>query len=219
MIKKGKIKTILDAFTKESKIDKDILKNRRSICEVCPYNSNNVDSKDLSTVNKARKKVISSPFCTACGCQINEKTLSETEECGLSYINKIPKWNRVKLETVGKLDFNILNKSVEFSNVYIEESVYVLDLGNVEKSSSIINTKLILNNITNFDILSITPSCGSCTSVDYNKLDSNNLELNINLDISKLPNGRIHKNVYIVYTLNNNNTNTSQIRIVGNVKN
>lgn len=80
MEKVGKIQTIVRAFTQKSNIDENILRKRREICSSCPLNS--LNKEKTGVFEEIRKTVVKKPFCTACGCQIEQKTASETEVCG-----------------------------------------------------------------------------------------------------------------------------------------
>ena len=136
MKKVDKTQTIIRAFTTESDIDKDLLKYREKICGGCEFNSENMTEESLGLFSKMRKKTLgeSNPFCTACGCQINEKIRQETEECGLVYKGLPPKWNRIKLETIGNSDLDIINKSVYYMNVdlTVDGENYVLYFGEIK---------------------------------------------------------------------------------------
>lgn len=206
MEKVGNLETIKRAFLDESNIDKEVLEKRREICNTCEYNSLNIDEKELTLVQKARKKLHKDPFCTACGCQILEKTSQETEECGLAGVGKTPKWFRVKLETVSRMDLDIINQSINKMNIDLtpDKKYYQIDLGRVKMDVDS-EIQFLLKSKSNFKMIMnhVTPSCGSCTNSSFKTLDDNTVQVNLSLNLQEIPFGKFTKNVYLGYDLRN----------------
>lgn len=205
MEKVNKLKTIARAFTQESTIDEKILENRRQICFGCEFNSENVSPDKLTFIDKARKKTLgeNNPFCTACGCQINQKTTQETEQCGATEKGLPAKWFRVKLETVDKLDLNFINKSVDEVNLDldIKGRYYGIYFGETTNTVKLIRILIQSKSGIKFDIDYIKPACNSCTEVNYSKLDSNTYQVDIELNLPIIDANSFTKNIYFSYNV------------------
>lgn len=221
MKKVSKILTVARAFTSTSTIDETILKQRREICSTCDFNSNNVESKDMGFIEKARKKLLDNePFCTACGCQVNEKTSQDTEECGLSEKGLKPKWNRLKLETTNRLDLNLINKSSEYVNIDLAKNklAFEINYGEVNKETLSEIEFLLKSKVgVEFSMTKFRPSCGSCTKATYEKIDSHTYKANVKLNTTNMMSGLFRKTIYLTYKLNNLER-TSEIKLVGTTK-
>lgn len=220
MKKISKAKTIVRAFTQDSDIDPIILEKRRSICSICPHNSENTDQKELGLIDKARKKLLKDePFCIACGCQINEKTTQETEECGLAEKGLPPKWNRVKIETVDKIEIDIINKSPEIINMDLskDDKFFVFDFGEINKEDNQ-SFEVILKTKDNYtlEVKYFTPSCNSCTSSTCERIDSFSYSAKVKLNTDKLS-GKFAKNIYFAYTVRGK-YKKNRIKMIGIVK-
>lgn len=70
---------------------KPYVRERRQICNNCPYNSKN---GKIGSVRDAMLVLANTftRYCTACGCGIAFKTSVPSAECGLAEIGKEPKW-------------------------------------------------------------------------------------------------------------------------------
>ncbi|MCA9749977.1 MAG: hypothetical protein KC414_12785 [Romboutsia sp.] len=220
MEKVGKVKTIVKAFTEKSDINDEILEFRRSICGGCEFNSENVDTKKMSFIEQARKKVLNGePFCTACGCQINEKTSRGTEECGLAEKGLVPKWNRVKLETVSKIEVDIINNSYKQVNIdlSVDKKSFVIQYGEIE-SNKIEEIELLIKakEGKHLEMKYFTPSCGACTSSSYIKIDKNTYKVKLELNTAKL-NDVFSKNVYFAYNIGTQ-YRKNRIQLKGKIK-
>lgn len=204
MEKVGNLETIKRAFLEDSDIDKKVLEDRRAICNGCEFNSLNINDEGLTLVQKARKKLHKDPFCTACGCQILEKTTQETEECGLASVGKTPKWFRVKLETVGRFDLDIINNSIDKMNIDLttDKKYYQIDIGKVQsnKDSEIEFLVKSKSNVV-LKMVHVTPSCGSCTNSSFEIIDDNTVKINLSLNLEEIPLGKFSKNLYLGYDL------------------
>ena len=221
MEKVNKAKVIARAFTQESNIDKNVLEHRRKICSGCEFNSDNANDKELGFIEKARKKLLKGePFCTACGCQVNEKTTQETEECGLGEKGLEPKWNRIRVETTDSLEIDLVNKSVDIVNVDLskDKKAFEISFKNIfRKDIKEICFLLQSKNKNNLEVNYVTPSCGSCTSSSFDKKDDNTCEVKVELNTSKISKGQFRKNVYIGYKINGK-YKKNQIRLTGILK-
>lgn len=168
--KLGAIPTIYRAFFGKTTIDKDIWNQRLEACNSCPFNSRN--ATELSKFNKLRSFLMEKPYCTICGCFIKEKTSSETEVCALYEQGEKPKWNRIKLEIIKPNEMNIINKTPELVNVDVSQDVYKINFGEVKRSAlKDIQFELTASdNTKSFLIRSISPGCGGCNKVRFEKV-------------------------------------------------
>lgn len=218
MEKTGKIKTIINAFYGETNIDSLELNKRREICNGCEFNSKNIENKNLNLFNKLRKTTLKNQlFCTACGCQIDEKTSQETEECGLSEKGLKPKWNRIKLEIVDKFELDLINKSPDLINIdlskggdYFEVRFGKIESNKVEKFSLELKSKD--NNY--LKVKEVKASCTFCTKVNVEEKNENTYILDISLDFTKISKGSFIKNIALKYDIGNKEK-INKIKFVG----
>ena len=184
MEKIGKIKTIVRAFTQKSNIDPDVLKKRRERCATCPLNS--LNKEKTGVFEEIRKAVISKPFCTACGCQIEQKTASETEVCGAVYLGQKPKWNRIKIETMKNTDINVINLSEDKVNLdlSIDGTHFVIECGEVNKNMELSYKFRIEGKEEVYRLYEPTPGCGYCTRVLRESIGKGIDELEVIFDLS-----------------------------------
>lgn len=218
MEKVGKIKTIYRAFTQKSNIDPEILKRRREICASCPLNSLNKEKKGV--FEEIRSTIVSKPFCTACGCQIEQKTATETECCGAVYLGQKPKWNRIKLETMNKTDINIINLSEEKANIdlALEGDHFVVECGEVDKYAPQSYSLILEGKEEEYKLFSAEPGCPFCTTIERSKpTDENGQEiknqdkLDITFNLTAEAQGvGVSKQVYLAY---NSSEGTKRTRI------
>lgn len=166
--KVGKIRTILRAFFMKSDIDPKELKRRRKICSKCPLNSKNAGH--LKWYEKIRHFVFKDkPFCTACGCQIQQKTASVTEECGMGYLGQTPKWNRLKLEleimsdNMSTTKLTLVNVTPAETNIDLVGSTPTVNLGNVPRNTVRAFEFGLECEDENFSPIRVKVGCGVCT--------------------------------------------------------
>lgn len=221
MNKTGKVKTIVRAFTGKPDVDEDVLKFRREICGGCEFNSNNIPDSELGFIEKARKKLIlGEPFCTACGCQINEKTGQSTEECGLAEKGETPKWHRIKLETTGRFELNIINESKELINLDLSENgtEFEINFGENKREGTLDISFIVESNLGVPLVLDYArPSCGICTKVDTGKISNNQYRIELTLDLTKISVGAFRKSLHLGYYLKSN-YHKQTLKLVGTLK-
>lgn len=221
MKKVNKAEIIRRAFFSKMNMDVEEIERRRGICETCPFNSKHVPTKNMSFINKARKKTLKNePFCTACNCQIKEKTASPLDECGLVEKGEPPKWNRIILETTDKKEIKIVNKSPKVVNVDITKDgdSFEVDFGEVHKlSDGNFKLELTVKEGLELDVVFANPSCKSCTTVTYIKESKSKTTLNGKVDFSKMLIGTLQKYIYLNYDVNGKNVNNT-IKLIGEIK-
>lgn len=221
MKKLNKAEIIRRAFFSKMKMDVEEVERRRSICETCPFNSKHVSSKNMSFINKARKKTLKNePFCTVCNCQIKEKTASPLDECGLVEKGETPKWNRIILETTDKKEISIVNKSPKIINLDITKDgdFFQVDFGEVHKlSDGNFELELTVKEGVELDVVFANPSCKSCTTAEFIKQGVDKTTLKVKVDFSKLLIGNLQKYIYLNYDVNGKNINNT-LKLIGEIK-
>ena len=210
MKQKSKIKTILDAFTGKVDVTPEQWKFRLEQCDGCEFNSLNIDKKDLSITEVARKTLFpNKPFCTGCGCNIDEKTSQATEECAAGKLNAPLRWNRLKVETTDQTSFNIYNQSSKLVNIGISEDgkFYEIDYGTVPRNfKEEVKFQIFVPEGDELDIESFKPSCGACTDSSYKKVSGTHYNCSVTLNISKAGKGdTFSKRVWVKYGINEKN--------------
>ena len=85
-------------------IQEEIIR-RRLICNACPFNNNNAKtSEEFKNINNGQtyKDLAERQdlHCAVCHCNVNYKTASLIEKCGLSYYNDLNPNNKQPLKWV-----------------------------------------------------------------------------------------------------------------------
>lgn len=219
MRKISKIETIASAFLSDPNVSSKILNKRREVCGSCDLNSDNVPDKNLGLVEKVRKKT-KKPFCTACGCQIFEKTTRGTEECGAVSKNLEPRWNRVIVRTINRYDLDLYSLSPDIINIDLSDdgSHYVINTGQVSVENNL-SFSFLLRGKPNLDIdiFHFKPSCGSCTNFEINKTKNNTYKVDIELNLKSILDSEFSKPIYLSYNVNGT-VKKSVIKIIGKTK-
>lgn len=194
--KLGKLGKIYEGFFGE-RVPSDIWERRKSICEVCPYNSKNV--KDLTGFDKIRN-TFTNPFCTLCKCQIHEKTGSPHEDCAAYMVNEEKKWNRIKLEVMKGLNF--INISDKDYGISLDLDTYVVDYGVVE-SNETVEVDFALENTTGTELgfTKLGLTCG-CQQGSEAYLEDGKIIVHIEINTNGVSTGGAAKPITVYYTLN-----------------
>lgn len=201
IVKKKKIKTIIDAFTGEIPKNEPWYQERLRICSTCPFNTavSGADSLFMKTLKLVDGNA---PQCKACGCYIDKKAAMKEEECGMSQIGQKPLWPALKIATQGTENVDIYNNSPEKVKMGISRSMdsYTLDYGKVDYNFDftiefLVETK---SEISDYKCYVGCP----CTKVTYLKLSDNLIRVNADFNRDSIPhNQEFTKNIYteIVY--------------------
>lgn len=212
MKQESKIKRIYQAFTEGADISEEAIQKRRDICSTCPFNSN--VSTDMTLLQKQKKALLSenNPFCTACGCQINEKTSRGSEACGLEEKGRTPKWNRINLKTVGENELDVENLSPNIANISIN---YLKDGFKVQFTENIVIGQPIVFKLKIDRDFGFNVYC-SCLS-ETKKLENNVLQIQINTN--GFSEGELLKTVEVLYKNHANKITMNKITLKGNIVN
>lgn len=109
----NRFKEIIKAYSSPVDEEQPHYKYRKSICDGCEFNTDNINPENQSIVVKGLNAFSKTSRCNACGCPLTRKCASKTSYCGLKgkIINgKVmePKWTPVEFEMRGNR-FKILN--------------------------------------------------------------------------------------------------------------
>ena len=209
MKQENKVKRIFQAFTEESDLSDDIVKQRREICNGCIFNSRNADEETMSLMQRQKKRL--GDFCLKCGCFTHKKTSRASEACGMEDVGLKPLWNRVLLKTVDDTDLDIKNLSPDICNLKISDlkENYELDFYTFEKIDQPILIEILDKDL---ETIKLSPYC-DCVTVS--KKSEDDLIYEIIVDTSKFERGgNVIKTIEIKYTKNKKNY-TSKILIKG----
>jgi len=179
-----KVKTIAKAFINPLPEGEKWYEDRLKICKTCPKNSANVEDNELSFVDKAK---IATNFCDngnhclACGCCIERKAATKTEQCGLGEIGKEPKWPALEVPGVVDKNLSIVNLTPEMGEVSVGTREFIYDFG--DRFENKLSFSFQLHRTRGLDVKSHNASCG-CTVADMVTVDDKTA--NFSLDISTL---------------------------------
>lgn len=177
---KSKVKTIIDAFTKQKTEEEWYLK-RLDICSTCSYNSKNVGGILLSI------KDVLGASCTACGCFISEKASMREEECGLAEISMTPKWGKLSILVADKKEYSLHNNTPDICRLYLQQDEYFIDFGKVDRDVTV-SAQVLLDGIHN--VKSVSASCG-CTTPQKNNLSKGLTQLDISIKTNNFKGGAV----------------------------
>lgn len=223
MKQQNKLITILKAFTGKVDVTEEQWKERLTECTGCEYLSTNTPDKNLSLVEKVRKNGFPyKPFCTLCGCNVDEKTSQATEECAAGKKGEPLRWNRLRLEPTEATKFNILNKSPQYVNLGFTNNKkgYQIDFGEVERSfEEKISFDIYVDKAKKIDIHTFKPSCGSCTSATHKRISDDAYACEMVLKIANVGKGNSFvKAININYSIDDSDKSLVKIELIGKIK-
>lgn len=189
----GKLNKIYKGFFGD-KLPEEISSTRRRECALCPFNS--VNAEKLSLIEGIRNS-FTSPFCTLCKCQIEEKTGSALEECAMYMIGEEKKWFKIKIETMEKEDFNLIQTGETQYDISIEDESFVIDLGKVESSTNAV-VEFTLENEVESTLSQLVATCG-CTRSKAEQDGTNKINVAIRLDVPSVGYGSGRKTLFLHY--------------------
>ena len=189
----GKLNKIYKGFFGD-KLPEELSSPRRKECSVCPFNSANAEK--LSLIEGIRNS-FTSPFCTLCKCQIEEKTGSALEECAMYMIGEEKKWFKIKIETMEKEDFNLIQTGNKQYDISIEDEGFVIDLGKVDSLTGA-EVEFTLESQVASTLNKLVATCG-CTSSKAGQDGDNKINVTIRLDVPSVGYGAGRKTLFVHY--------------------
>lgn len=201
-----KAKTIVKAFLEPLPVHEKWYQERLAKCEVCPLNSKN--KKKLSLADKLNianlvKKGIcdSGDHCTACGCCIERKCATRTEDCGKVKIGETPEWKALDIQSEVNKNISLINMSPTVGEISVSKKEFTYDFG--ENDSAKLEFRFRVNRKDGkFDLKAYRPGC-SCTSVDdVIKIDDNTTEFLVSVSTNSFRKGWNERKLYITHFIN-----------------
>ena len=217
MKKKGKLKTIADAFKGELPVNEKWFQDRLAICKLCEHNTANKDKAGIKLDLQNQYVCSNNSSCTACGCCIDEKASQKTEACGLVEKGLEPKWEALMLETSNSKDLNV--EIVDNSALRIEldplGTHFILNTHDMTKED--MDIELIVSRTDGLRIHTVKASCG-CTTPTVIKIDDNSIKLKLRLQSSQFTKGSSYTKSVTVNYFVGTGTNKGIIKIKGKKK-
>lgn len=217
IIKKSKINTIASAFIKTAKgidgsedIPQKELDHRRESCNACPYNSKNTERSKKGLFSKFREGTLGD-FCSICGCNIKEKTMSPNEECALVDKGRKPLWNRMVVLTDGETA-DLLNLTPGLINIDSDSNNYIVYVDTIVTE---LTFRFGLRTKEPISVLQYVRSTCPCVKVNTYTSNHNTIEAEITLKPNLMKNGLFTKYIYVCYTSEKGDTKRYGVQIKG----
>lgn len=198
-----KAKTIAKSFLEPLPEGEDWYEDRLKICGGCPHNSVNKTDLTLAeklNINKLLKQGIcdNGNHCTACGCCIERKCATKSEECGLVKLDLEPKWGALEVPSTINKGISIINLSPEISSVVAEKTTFTYTFDNIDVKKLEFKFQL-KSERTPFKIKTYRYGC-SCTSIDsMEKTDDKTYDFEVSVSTNGFRKGLNERKMYIVY--------------------
>jgi len=198
-----KAKTIANAFLEPLPEGQDWYENRLKICGACPHNSANKTDLTLAeklNINKLLKKGIcdNGNHCTACGCCIERKCATKSEDCGLVKLNLEPKWRALEVPSTINKGISLINMSSEIGTIEAQKASFLYTF-NAVKSNKLDFKFQIKTDFSKLKIKNYKPSC-SCIAVNaMERIDANTFEFNISISTTGFREGWNERKLFVTY--------------------
>lgn len=198
-----KAKTIAKAFLEPLPEGKDWYENRLKICSTCPYNTANIPKGQLKLKDKLKMKsglCDNNNHCTACGCCIERKAATKSENCGLEKLYMEPKWKALAAQSNIQKDIFMENMTPEAGEIIVEDKQFTYDFG--ETTENRLQFKFRIKRLkAKLEIKNYRPGC-NCTSVDsISEIDENTTEFSVSISTKAFRKGWNSRKLYILYHL------------------
>ena len=196
-----KVKTIANAFIEPLPKGEDWYEARLKICGGCEYNTANIASDKLSIADKIKKAsglCDNGNHCKACGCCIERKCATKSENCGMIELGETPKWTALDVESFVNKGISIINLSPGISSLKAEKAAFSLTFENV-KDNKLDFRFQVHRNYSKLKIKNYRPSC-SCISVNsMENVDVNTYEFDVSVSTTGFRDGINERKLFISY--------------------
>lgn len=198
-----KAKTIAKAFLEPLPEDQEWYQKRLEICRTCPLNSANKENLTLAeklNINNLVKKGLcdNGNHCTACGCCIERKCATRTEDCGMVKIGEEPKWRALDAPSKVNPEISIKNMTPEMGEIEVEETQFNYNFGITEDNKLTFRFQ-IKREKNELEVKNYRPGC-SCTSVDsVSEIDSNTTEFAVSISTKGFRKGWNSRKLFITH--------------------
>lgn len=210
-----KARTIAKAFMEKLPEDQQWYKDRLAICATCPKNTANIPSDKLTFVDKAKiagRLCDNGNHCTVCGCCIERKAATKSEQCGLGEIGEQPKWPAIEVSGAIDKSLSLINISTDKGKVRRGTSDFIYDLENV--SDPKVEFSFQLHRGRGLDIKNYQATCG-CTVGDMEVVDNKTVNFHIAISTIGFRQGLVTKSFTVTYF--EKSQRTRDVKIVFNI--
>lgn len=207
-----KAKTIAKAFLTPLPVGEKWYEDRLEICKTCPKNSGNVDESKLSFIDKAK---IASNFCDegnhclACGCCIERKAATKSEECGLGEVGEVAKWPALEVPGVIDKNLSIINLTPDMGDVGIGTREFTYEFF-VDKFDKKMSFSFQLHRTRGLDVKTYNASCG-CTVGEMEIIDDKTVNFSLDISTISFKENLTQRTFTVTYYEKNNKTRDIQI--------
>lgn len=198
-----KVKTIAKAFLSELPVDEKWYQDRLSACEVCEYNTKNIEKSKLKITDRikiATHVCDNENHCTACGCCIERKCSVKSENCGKLSIGLDPNWLALEVPSFVDKKISIINETPDIGKVYVNSGFFVYDVGkvNTQKVSFVFR----IHKEDGIDVKNYNTPC-SCSVAEMKIIDKKTVEFKLEISTKTFEsNVETTRNMTITYNLN-----------------
>lgn len=204
-----KVKTIAKAFLEPLPAGEKWYEDRLKICEYCPHNSKNVKEEEKSdrlidrvksAIEKEAKKHLcdNGNSCTLCGCCIERKCATKSEQCGKVKIGEAPLWEALEIQSAVSEDIQLINETPGIGNLVMEGKSFSYNVEDRDEKKVSFSFDVVRKG-NPLEIKNYRPSC-SCVSVK--SMDRKDVStFNFKIDVSTLgfKSGWNDRKLYIAY--------------------
>lgn len=201
----NKVKTIAKAFLEPLPVGEKWYEDRLKICDYCPHNSKNVKKEEKSDrlidrVREAAKKQIcdNGNSCTLCGCCIERKCATKSEQCGKVKIGEAPLWDALEVQSVISEDIQMVNETPGIGSLLTEGKLFSYSIQDRNEKKISFSFDLIRKG-NPLEIKNYRPSC-SCVSVSsMERKDVNTFNFKVDISTLGFKTGWNDRKLYIAY--------------------
>jgi hypothetical protein len=208
-----KVKTIAKAFIEPLPEGEDWYEDRLKACGDCEYNIKNIEKSKHTLADKLKISAglcDNENHCQACGCCIERKCATKSEDCGLVKLGLAPKWTALELPSVINKGISLINLSPTLGKITVEPRAFIYTVEGIKDKK--ITLKVLLKRDNNrLEVKHHRPSC-SCISVDdMSRVDRHTYEFIISVSTTGFREGLNERGLYITYYDRGGKTNEVKI--------
>jgi hypothetical protein len=218
-----KAKTIIQAFTEPLPVDQTWYQERLAICAKCPLNSvNKVNltmAEKFNVANLIKKGLCDEGnHCTACGCCIERKCATRSEDCGKVKLDEAPEWRALDAPSKINPQISMENVTPEMGQIEVQDTQFDYNFGVSDKERLTFAFR-IRRDEAEFKLKNFRPGC-SCTSVDnISDAGKNATQFNVSVSTKGFRKGWNSRKLFITHFINSGKEEEITINIKVNKPN
>lgn len=195
----------------------DWYKKRMEACEKCKYNTKNIPRQFIPTGRLYFSKLVGKYCCAICGCYINQKAWSKTEQCSIGETDERPewlpegymsqdrietsKWNRMELITMKSDEFNIISTDPSKYNIDLNQDGTIFDVKlTPTKFGDSTDFSFIIESNHKLEITNITAGC-QCTIPSIDFVDEKHIKVSVHITTERWGVGFADKPLELHYNI------------------